>query len=382
MNKIIIATDSYKGTISAEEACEIIAEEALAVFPEAELVKMPIADGGEGLVESLLAEMEGELVWVDTLDPLGRPIRASYAMLEGGAALIEMAAAAGLPLIAETEKDPSQTSTYGVGLMILDALQRGASPIYIGLGGSATVDGGTGAASAMGIRFEDEAGQPITNGGGLQKIVQIHHQEFDQLALAEKITFLLDVDNPLCGPDGAAAIYGPQKGASQEQIWDLDQGLHNLANLIDQETGLALRELSGIGAAGGFALPFLAYANARMVSGIDFVLDTLGFEEKLEGAQILITGEGRTDAQSAMGKAISAVASRAHRLGVRVAVISGLLGEGADNMFALGVDDLLQATPEGQELDEALANAKDNLRFASRQFFEWLMEERSQVEDE
>ena len=371
MNKIIVATDSYKGSLSAAEACRIIAEEATARFPRAEILQMPIADGGEGLIEALLSVLPGKIVEIETLDPLGRPIRANYALLEDGSALIEMASAAGLLLLTENERDPDLTSTYGVGLMILDAHQRGANPIYIGLGGSATIDGGVGAASALGLCFQNGVGEVARvarSGADLADLDSVEHSGFDRLAMAEELIFLVDVNSPLCGPNGAAVIYGPQKGADQEQIWRLNKGLAKLAALVEKDTNRYLNEMEGIGAAGGFALPFVAYANATMFSGINFVLDKLGFNQELVGTNLVITGEGRTDVQSALGKAISEVARRADMQGVRVAVISGLLGKGAENLFALGVNDLVQAAPPDVELKDALANAEEYLRTAVRNF--------------
>lgn len=370
MKKVIFAMDSFKGTLTARQACQIIAEESARFFPDAEIIQLPIADGGEGLVDALLGTLDGELVWVDTVDPLGRPMRTSYAMLPDGSALIEMAAAGGLTLVEENKRNPENTSTYGVGLMILDAVHRGADPILIGLGGSATVDGGVGAATALGMLFENGVGEAIHTAARLAEIEKIEHSAFDKLALDEKILFLSDVNNPLCGANGAAAVFGPQKGATQEQVRRLDMGLLHLARRIEDETGLDLVDFEGIGAAGGFALPFVAFAKAKIVSGINFVLDSIKFDEVLAGADLIISGEGRTDAQSAMGKAISAVAQRASQAGVRVAVISGLLGEGAETMYALGVSDMVQATPPDLELADALINAESNLRNAARSFFE------------
>jgi len=357
MRKIIVATDSFKGSLSACEACGVIAKQAQIVFPDAEILQMPISDGGEGLVEIILEAIGGERKPIRTTDPLGREITAEYLRLSNGAALIEMAGAGGLTLLNPREYDPLRTSTFGVGLMILDAIKSGANPIYIGLGGSATVDGGTGAATALGIHFFDEMGGKVTNGGGLGSIQSLDLRGLRELSYSGKIVFLTDVNNPLCGPSGAAEIFGPQKGATPGQVRQLDRWLRNLAEQIEQEIGMDLKDIPGMGAAGGFALPFVAFMGAEIRSGIDFVLDVLRFDEKLVGSDLVITGEGRTDAQSAMGKAISAVARRAHEAAVRVAVISGALGDGAEKMFALGVDDLVQATPDGQPLEDALAHA-------------------------
>ena len=372
IKKIIVATDSFKGSLSAPEACRIIAAQAEKVFPQAEIIQLPISDGGEGLVEVAFNALGGERVVVQTCDPLGREIAAEYLKLADRSALIEMAGAGGLTLLNPREYDPLRTSTFGVGLMILDAIKSGANPIYIGLGGSATVDGGTGAATALGIHFFDEMGGKVTNGGGLGSIQSLDLRGLRELSYSGKIVFLTDVNNPLCGPSGAAEIFGPQKGATPGQVRQLDRGLRNLAERIEQEIGMDLKDIPGMGAAGGFALPFVAFMGAEIRSGIDFVLDVLRFDEKLVGSDLVITGEGRTDAQSAMGKAISAVARRAHEAAVRVAVISGALGDGAEKMFALGVDDLVQATPDGQPLEDALAHAAENLATAAYGYLEKL----------
>jgi glycerate kinase len=220
----------------------------------------------------------------------------------------------------------------------------------------------------VGIRFLDQWGGAVNSGGGLREIVRVDLSGLGDLNYSGKMVFLTDVNNPLCGSNGAALVFGPQKGATAEQVAELDQGLEQMANLVERESGLELRNKPGMGAAGGFALPFMAFMGAEIRSGIDFVLDLLKFDEKLVGTDLVITGEGRTDAQSAMGKAISAVARRARVAGGRVAGISGALGEGAEKLLQLGVRDLVQATPIGQPLEEAMANAAENLATAVREF--------------
>ena len=369
MKKILIATDSFKGSLTASEACRIIATQARLRFPQAEVLELPIADGGEGLVQVILQNLDGRLRTITVQDPLGRPIGAAYALLDSGAAIIEMATAAGLPLLQKNELDPMKTSTVGVGELILDAIKMGADPIFVGLGGSATVDAGSGAASKLGILFLDQWGGVVISGGGLQEIMEVDLCGLHEIKYSGKLVFLTDVNNPLCGPNGAAAVFGPQKGATEEQVEQLEQGMEHLASLVERESGLVLRDVPGMGAAGGFALPFAAFMGAEIRGGIDFVLDLVKFDEKLVGCDLVITGEGRTDAQSAMGKAISAVAKRSWTAGVRVAVISGALGQGAEKMLELGVNDLVQATPAGQSLEEALANAAENLANAAGEYF-------------
>ncbi len=372
MKKIIVATDSFKGTLSAPEACKIIAQQARQVFPQAEVLELPIADGGEGLTEILMHSLGGKLKTIPASDPFGRQINAAYALFPDGSAVVEMAAAAGLPLLDRAELDPARASSFGAGLLILDAIRSGAEPIFIGLGGSATVDGGTGAAAALGIRFYDQNGNPVTSGGSLQSIQSLDLSGLRELDYMGSLVFLTDVNNPLCGPNGAAFIFAPQKGADQEQVQQLEQGLKHLAEIIESETGLQLQDRPGMGAAGGFALPFVAFMKAQIRGGIDYVLDCLQFDQKLPGTDLVITGEGRTDAQSAMGKAISAVARRAKAQGVPTTVISGALTEGAKNLLDLGVTELIQATPVGQDLPTALANAELNLAAAAKAYFEKL----------
>lgn len=372
MNKIIVACDSFKGSLSAPEACKIIAQQARQVFPQAEVLELPIADGGEGLTEILVHSLGGELKTIPASDPFGRQINAAYAHFPDGSAVVEMAAAAGLPLLDRAELDPSRASSFGAGLLILDAIRSGAEPIFIGLGGSATVDGGTGAAAALGIHFYDRDGNLITSGGGLQKIQSVDLTTLNKLSYQGSLVFLTDVNNPLCGPNGAASVFAPQKGADEKQVEQLEQGLKHLVELIEDQTGLQLKNKPGMGAAGGFALPFVAFMKAQIRSGIDYVLDCLQFDQKLPATDLVITGEGRTDAQSAMGKAISAVARRAHAQAVPATVISGALTEGARNLFDLGVTELIQATPEGQDLSTALAQADENLAAAAKAYFERL----------
>ena len=320
-------------------------------------------------MQVMLQNLDGQLRTLSVQDPLGRPIGAAYALLDSCAAIIEMAAAAGLPLLQKNELDPMKTSTLGVGELILDAIRSGADPIFVGLGGSATVDGGVGAASVVGIRFLDQWGGAVNSGGGLREIFRVDLSGLRELNYSGKMVFLTDVNNPLCGSNGAALVFGPQKGATAEQVAELDQGLEQMANLVERESGLQLRDLPGMGAAGGFALPFVGFMGAEIRGGIDFVLDLVKFDEKLVGTDLVITGEGRTDAQSAMGKAISALARRSRAVGVRVAVISGALGEGAEKMLELGVRDLVQATPDGQPLEEAMSHAAENLAKAAYEYF-------------
>jgi glycerate 2-kinase len=362
MNKLIIAPDSYKGSLTAIEICDIIAAEARLHFPDLEIVKLPIADGGEGLMDALLYAGQGEKVWLQVKDPLWREIQASYAILPDSTAVIEMATASGLPLLKNHERNVLATTTFGTGQLIQDALQRGCRQFILGLGGSATNDGGAGAAAALGVRYLGEDDQVIYSGDGLSSLVRIDLTEVAGCLQKAHFTIACDVTNPLYGPHGAAAIYAPQKGASPEQVSQLDRGLQNLAGVILKDTGLDLQSIPGSGAAGGMAAPFLAFTNAELRRGLDVVLEAVHFDELLHGCDLVITGEGRTDYQSSMGKAPSGIGRRAKTHGVPVIVISGAVQPGSENLYDNGINAVFSICREVASLESAMENAAENLR--------------------
>ena len=365
MNKMIIAPDSYKGSLTAIQVCDIVEEVAHKIYPETEIVKIPIADGGEGLVDAMLIACQGEKVWVEVQDPLGRNIRAFYGILPNGMAVIEMAAASGLPLLKEEEKDVLRTTTYGTGQLILDALEHGCREFILGVGGSATNDGGAGVGAVLGIRYLKEDGQVINAGGELMQLASIDTAAIVDGLLDSDFVIACDVTNPLYGSNGAAHVYSRQKGASEHEVDLLDQGLRHLAQVVYKQTGMDLQSMEGTGAAGGIVVPLLAFASARLVRGLDVVLDAVGFDEQLEGCDLVITGEGRTDFQSSMGKVLSGVGQRSKAKGVPVIAISGALQDGYEELYDLGITAMFATTRRICTLDEAFAEAEKNLREAT-----------------
>ncbi len=338
--KVVIAPDSFKGSLAAPEVAAAMRRGVTRASNEAEILEVPLADGGEGTVETLVAATGGHFLETRVHDPLGRPLTARYGILGGSqTAVIEMAAASGLELLAACELDPMKTSTFGTGELILDAARQGLSDIIVAIGGSATVDGGTGMARALGIRFFDSAGRELRGGG--EVLAQISHVDMSGLAgeiRNVRITAACDVTNPLTGPTGAAAVYAPQKGATIEDVASLEEGLSNLAQVTRRELGIDVETLSGAGAAGGLGAGLVAFAGAELESGREIVLRAVAMEEKLRGAALVFTGEGRVDAQSACGKIAAGVAHMASEAGAVVFVLAGSLGEGAKAMHEAGAD--------------------------------------------
>lgn len=330
MQKIVIASDSFKGSLSSMEVAKAAAKGANAVMPDCILTLLEIADGGEGTSEALTHHFNGQTTEAYATDPLGRKIKASYgiAIINGSkTAIIEMAQASGLTLLAPQERNPLHSSTFGTGEMILDALSKGCRRFIIGIGGSATNDGGTGMLEALGFRFIDKAGQAMTGmcGGRLNEIGSIDHSAVSEDILGSEFTIACDVDTTFCGPDGAAAVFGPQKGATPDMVTDLENGMQNLNSVIMQAHGTDLSQEAGTGAAGGLGGAFKAFLGAELKRGIDIVLDTMDFSEAIKGADLIITGEGRLDSQTAKGKVISGIISRSAGTGIPVIAIAGIV---------------------------------------------------------
>lgn len=323
--KIILAPDSFKGTFTAGQVSDSFAAGVKTVLPEARLVKLPLADGGEGTLETLLAVKGGTLHRCRARDPLGREIEVEYAVLPGGEALIEMARSSGLALLAEAECNPWIVGTYGLGMVIRAALEKKIRTLTVTLGGSATVDGGAGMARALGYRFLGREQEPIEWEGGrvLAEISLIDGARTDSRLKEVKVRALCDVRNLLLGPSGAAHVFGPQKGADPEMVERLEQGMANLARRIAQDLGIEVDNIPGAGAAGGLGAAVAGFLGGRLVSGIDYVLETLDFDTALAGADLVITGEGSFDSQSMGGKVISGVFQKAFRHGVPMAVVCG-----------------------------------------------------------
>jgi len=372
MKKIIIAPDSFKGSLSSIEICKIVKDAALKIFPDLQVIEMPMADGGEGFVDAMLYPGRGKKFTVVVKDPLWRDVQATYGILDDHTAVIEMAAASGLPLLKDYERKVLKTTTFGTGQLILDALRRGCRKFILGVGGSATNDGGAGAAAALGIRYLDANRQVITCGEDLVALAKIDPSEMAQGLNESIFTIACDVNNPLYGPNGAARIYGPQKGASPADIEVLDKGLKNLANVILRDCNIDLQQIPGTGAAGGITVPFISHVNAQLKSGVDIVLDSGGFDQNIHDCDLVITGEGCTDLQSSMGKALSGIARRAKYYGVPVVALSGSLKAGYDVLYEEGITAFFSTCRETSSLEDALTNARPNLLHTAEDVFRLL----------
>ncbi len=337
----------FKGTLASDEAGRFVAEGILGVRPDARVTVLPVADGGEGTLDAVRSAMKCRIEEAAVEDPLGRPLSAAFGMA-GHAAIIEMAKASGLPLLSENERNPLAASSRGTGMLAARAIDAGAERITIGAGGSATVDGGTGAMSALGFRFLDRRGRRLGPGGG--PLRRLRRVEFPAgRSPVKKASFVIacDVTNPLVGPDGAARVYGPQKGASAEDIAVLEEGLARLAEAA-VEAGLTdVLSVPMAGAAGGLAGGFAAFLGARLIPGGEWVLDAVRFDEAIEGADLVVTGEGRIDFQSAFGKMPSRVAARAKRKGVRCVAVGGTLDRGFEDILSAGVEKAFAAWHRG-----------------------------------
>lgn len=367
MPNILICPDSFKGSISAPDAAAALARGITAARPEVTPVLLPVADGGEGTLDAMCPP--DARVNVAVHDSFGRPITAQLGLLGDDTAVVEMAQAAGLTLIAEAERDPLRASTAGVGEMIHAALDRGCRRLLITVGGSGTNDGGCGMMAALGLRLLDSEGREVPpSGGALGKIAAIDASGLDPRLAACAITVATDVTNPLCGDRGATAVYGPQKGADADKLAILEAGMRKFGGLVDAAAGRAVSEIPGCGAGGGLPLGLLAFTPARLCSGIDAVLDTLDFDTKLNGAVAVIGGEGRTDGQSACGKAIAGIARRAQKKDVPVYVLSGSLGcddAALDALEAAGVRGVMSILDAPCTLAEAMEGAAPRLERAA-----------------
>jgi glycerate kinase len=357
--KIVIAPDSYKGSLSATEVATAMERGVLTVFPSAVVRKVPIADGGEGTVEALVTATNGQFRRTEVSDPLGNRIFAQWGILgDGVTAVIEMAAASGLPLVPKEKRDPRVTTTYGTGELIKAALDSGLRKIIIGIGGSATNDGGVGMACALGVKFLNEAGVEIPSGGGsLSEVKQILTQGLDPRLEATEIIVACDVDNPLCGARGASAVFGPQKGATPEMVRLLDDGLAIYAECAKRVTGRNVAEKPGAGAAGGLGAGLMFFTPAQLKPGVEIVLEAVCFSDLVRDADFVITGEGRTDFQTAFGKAPVGVAKVAKSYNLPVFCLSGGLGEGADNVLSQGIDVTLSICDRPLSLEECMSAA-------------------------
>jgi len=368
LKKVVIAPDSFKESLSALEVAEAIERGFRQIFPQVQYVKLPMADGGEGTVDSMVAATGGEIVTVAVTGPLGQPVQAFYGLLgEGETAVIEMAAASGLHLAPKAQRDPRMTTSYGTGELIQAALDRGVKTIILGIGGSATNDGGAGMMQALGARLLDENRQALPPGGAaLAQLAYIDLSGVDPRLQQVSITAACDVDNPLCGANGASAVFGPQKGATPEMVTQLDAALRHYGTLLEQATGREVINAPGAGAAGGMGAALLGMLNARLRPGIEIVIETLQLEEALRDADLVITGEGRLDSQSIHGKTPIGVARVAKRFGLPVIGIAGSLSKDYKVVHQHGIDAAFSVLDRVVSLEEALAEAADNLEVTAR----------------
>lgn len=362
MSKFLLIPDSFKGTMSSDEICSIMEKAVRQNYPDAQIISIPVADGGEGSVEAFLKAMGGEKVVITVKGPFFQDMEAFYGILENGrTAIIEMAACAGLPLV-ENNPDPTRTTTYGVGQLIEDAISRGCKKIIMGLGGSCTNDAGTGAAAALGVVFTNDQGEAfIPTGGTLKDIVHIDKSKLlPSLQEIELIT-MCDIDNPLYGEKGAAYVFAPQKGASPEIVKELDEGLRHLDQILQKDLKLSLAEIKGAGAAGGMGCGMVAFFGSALQMGIETVLDTVKFDELLKDADYVFSGEGKIDTQSIRGKVVIGIAKRTKKANVPLIAFVGDIGDGIEEAYELGVSGIFSINRVAVEYKDAKKRAREDM---------------------
>lgn len=361
MKKIICIPDSFKGTLSSAQVCEIMETSIQRHFESCKVVKIEVADGGEGSVDAFLAAVGGEKVQCTVNNPYFEPMESFFGVLHGNVAIIEMAAAAGLPLVSN-RLNPMETTTYGVGELIQAAIKRGCKKIIVGLGGSSTNDGGCGAACAIGVRFYDASGQPfVPTGKSLIDIAEIDVSRVDPQFFDVEIITMCDIDNPMYGLKGAAHIFSPQKGADHDMVLKLDEGLLHLANIIKSQLGIDVSAIPGGGAAGAMGAGMVAFFNSRLQMGIETILDLVQFDRLIEDADLIFTGEGKIDSQSLQGKVAIGVAKRAKKAGVDVIAVVGSIGNDIEEAYDMGITAIFSINPEPVAFDIAKLRSKENL---------------------
>jgi glycerate kinase len=371
--KIIVAPNTFKGSLSATQAAIAIAHGVREVFPDAEVVEIPVADGGEGTVEALVSAHKGSYEWINVEGPLGAPVLASYGLIENRRmAVVELASASGFSLVSPAARDPRKASTYGFGQLLEAARKSGVESVIAGIGSSATNDAGAGMAQALGYRLLDAAGHDLPHGGAaLLRLERIDGSGLDPGWRAVKVMVACDVTNPLTGPEGASYIYGPQKGADPETVLLLDKALGHIAEVIERDLGKRVADIPGAGAAGGTGAGLMAFLNARLVSGAALVVDASGFDRALPGAHLVITGEGRVDGQTAYGKAPGEIARRAQAAGVPTLLIAGSKGKGWESLSMSGVTTVVtlaqETDTEGHNLSDLMRDAGPVLTRAAAQ---------------
>lgn len=362
MQNFILVPDSFKGTLSAIEVCNIMKSSIKNLYKDANIISVPVADGGEGTVDAFLYALGGEKksIWVsDAFNE--QKILAYYAMLKDDIAVIEMAACAGLPLV-KNRLEPDKTTTFGVGELIIDAVNSGAKKIILGLGGSATNDGGCGMASALGVKFKDEQDQEfIPTGGTLSQIYKIDMNNIYSKIKDVEFVSMCDVDNPLCGKLGASAVFAPQKGADEDMVKSLDEGLAHLAKIIKRDLHIEVKDIKGAGAAGGLGAGSIAFLQSKLTKGIDVILDTINFDELVSKADIVFTGEGKFDSQSLHGKVVMGVANRSQKYKTPVIVVTGAIGENIQEAYNKGITAIFSINKEPMEFSKSALKSKENM---------------------
>lgn len=364
MDKIIIIPDSFKGTLTSTEVCQILAEKVKDHFPHCQILTIPVADGGEGSVDCFLSALGGEKVRVRVMNPYMEEMEAFYGLMDQGkTAVIEMASCAGLPLV-EDRKNPLKTTTYGVGQLILAAAKQGVKKIILGLGGSATNDGGCGAAAAVGVKFFNPLGESfIPTGGTLHEIHRIDLSERSPLLSDIEIITMCDIDNPMYGPMGAAHVFAPQKGADAEMVLFLDDGIKHLSQVIQRDLGVSVAEIPGAGAAGAMGAGMIAFFGSQLQMGIETVLDTINFESMISGGDLIFTGEGRIDRQSLQGKVVIGVARRAKKHQIPVVVLTGGAEQPIDEAYGEGITAIFPINPLPEDFSVSRWKSAENLAF-------------------
>lgn len=362
MKKFLLIPDSFKGTMSSREICDIMSGIIKTHYPEAETISIPVADGGEGSVDAFLTAIGGERVSLTVKGPYMEEINSFYGMIEGGkTAVIEMAAAAGLPLVGQ-RLHAEQTTTYGVGQLIADAIGRGAKKIIVGLGGSATNDFGAGAAAALGVRFLNSRGESfVPVGQTLSQVAEIKMEQLLPGVREAEIITMCDIDNPLYGPTGAAYVFGPQKGANPDMVVYLDKQLQAISQIVRRDLSIDVSSLPGAGAAGGMGGGMAAFLGSRLQMGIETVLDTVRFDSLLEGADMVLTGEGKIDCQSLRGKVVIGIAKRTKPKSIPLVAIVGDIGDHVESAYDLGVSAILSINRVAVNFHEAKKRSKDDL---------------------
>ena len=358
--KIVIAPQSFKGSLSSREVAEAISRGVQRVLADVETVILPMADGGEGTVEALVYATDGHIMTTDVTGPLGEKVRAKWGILgDGDTAVVEMAAASGIILVPPDKLDPFVTTTYGTGELVLAALDAGCHSLIIGIGGSATNDGGAGMAQALGVRLLDEHNKELSQGGAvLARLSRIDISGIDRRLTKQRVIAACDVTNPLCGPQGASRVYGPQKGATEEMCHQLDEALANYARIIKRDLGIDILDIPGAGAAGGLGAGLIAFLGAELARGIDIISEAIGLEEHLKEATLVFTGEGRIDPQTLFGKTVAGVAEKAKVSGIPVIAIVGEVTGSCEPIYQQGIDAILSIAPGPISLKQSMDNAE------------------------